>query len=154
MLCVDLGASFPTHTFLQNLASIQPITSLVKFARSPRTDPPGGVITPTDVLGTTIFNAGYGAEDLLDSLCCKGIVWEVRCACGKTMCTGDSTRCTQGRKTLMRREVEHAFMKKGHMRTVLSGDRRALTNILLSSEPDLKNYSVPQDEFLAAEGPL
>ena len=29
------------HIFLQNLASIQPITSLVKFARSPRTDPPG-----------------------------------------------------------------------------------------------------------------
>ena len=39
--CVDLGESFPTHIFLQNLASIQPRTSLVKFARSPRTDPPG-----------------------------------------------------------------------------------------------------------------
>ena len=34
--CVDLGKSFPTHSFLQKLASIQPITSLVKFARSPR----------------------------------------------------------------------------------------------------------------------
>ena len=31
---VDLGESFPTHIFLQNLASIQPRTSLVKFARS------------------------------------------------------------------------------------------------------------------------
>ena len=39
--CVDLGESFPTHIFLQNLASIQRRTSLVKFARSPRTDPPG-----------------------------------------------------------------------------------------------------------------
>ena len=39
--CVDLGESFPTHIYLQNLASIQPRTSLVKFARSPRTDPPG-----------------------------------------------------------------------------------------------------------------
>ena len=41
--CVDLGASFPTITsiYLQNLASIKPRTSLVKFARSPRTDPPG-----------------------------------------------------------------------------------------------------------------
>ena len=49
--CVDLGESFPTHIFLQNfstsfkkkkeLASVQPRTSLVKFARSPRTDPPG-----------------------------------------------------------------------------------------------------------------
>ena len=38
--CVDLGESFPTHIFLQNLASIQKRTSLVKFARSPRTDPP------------------------------------------------------------------------------------------------------------------
>ena len=37
--CVDLGESFQTHIYLQNLASIQPRTSLVKFARSPRTDP-------------------------------------------------------------------------------------------------------------------
>ena len=34
MHCVDLGESFPTHIFLQNLASIQRRTSLVKFARS------------------------------------------------------------------------------------------------------------------------
>ena len=40
--CVDLGESFPTSIYLQYLASIQPRTSLVKFARSPRTDPPGG----------------------------------------------------------------------------------------------------------------
>ena len=32
--CVDLGESFQTHIFLQNLASIQPRTSTVKFARS------------------------------------------------------------------------------------------------------------------------
>ena len=36
---VDLGESFPTHILLQNLASIQPLTSPIKFARSPRTDP-------------------------------------------------------------------------------------------------------------------
>merc|ERR1711937_848985 len=36
--CVDLGESFPTSIYLQNLASIQPITSPLKFARSPRTD--------------------------------------------------------------------------------------------------------------------
>ena len=36
--CVDLGESFPTSIYLQNLASMQPRTSLVKFARSPRTD--------------------------------------------------------------------------------------------------------------------
>ena len=41
MHCVDLGGSFPTSIYLQNLASIQPRTSPVKFARSPRTDPPG-----------------------------------------------------------------------------------------------------------------
>ena len=40
---MDLGESFPTHIYLQNLASIQPRTSPVKFVRSPRTDPPGGV---------------------------------------------------------------------------------------------------------------
>ena len=32
--CVDLGESFPTHILLQNLASIQPRTGPVKFARS------------------------------------------------------------------------------------------------------------------------
>ena len=41
MHCVDLGESFQSHIYLQNLASKQPRTSLVKFARSPRTDPPG-----------------------------------------------------------------------------------------------------------------
>ena len=37
MHCVDLGESFPTSIYLQNVASIQPRTSLVKFARSPCT---------------------------------------------------------------------------------------------------------------------
>ena len=37
--CVDLGESFPTHIYLQNLASIQPRTSLAKFAAS--RDKPG-----------------------------------------------------------------------------------------------------------------
>ena len=32
--CVDLGESFQTHIYLQNLASIQPRTSPPKFARS------------------------------------------------------------------------------------------------------------------------
>ena len=32
--CVDLGESFQTHIYLQNLASIQPRTSPAKFARS------------------------------------------------------------------------------------------------------------------------
>ena len=41
MHCVDLGESFPTSICLQNLASIQPRTSLLTFARSPRTDPTG-----------------------------------------------------------------------------------------------------------------
>ena len=38
MHCVDLGESFPTHIYLQNLVSIQPRTSFVKFARSLCTD--------------------------------------------------------------------------------------------------------------------
>ena len=33
--------AIPTSIYLQNLASIQPRTSPFKFARSPRTDPPG-----------------------------------------------------------------------------------------------------------------
>ena len=39
--CVDLGESFPTHFYLQNLASIQPRTSPLKFARSSRAEPRG-----------------------------------------------------------------------------------------------------------------
>ena len=46
--CVDLGESFQTHIYLQNLASIQPRTSLVTFARSPRTDPPGSAACSGD----------------------------------------------------------------------------------------------------------
>ena len=38
---MDLGESFPTHIFLQHLASIQLRTSFVKFACSPRTYPQG-----------------------------------------------------------------------------------------------------------------
>ena len=34
MHCVDLGESFQSHIYLQNLASIQPRTSPVKFAAS------------------------------------------------------------------------------------------------------------------------
>ena len=34
MHCVDLGESFPTHIYLQSLASMQPRTSPVKFAGS------------------------------------------------------------------------------------------------------------------------
>ena len=46
--CVDLGESFPTSIYLQKSASIQPRTSPVKFARSPRTDPPGAPFRPHD----------------------------------------------------------------------------------------------------------
>ena len=38
--CVDLGESFPTSIYLQNLASIQPRTSPLKFRRRSRRTPP------------------------------------------------------------------------------------------------------------------
>ena len=41
MHCVDLGESFHISIYLHNVASIQPRTSFVKFARSPCTDPQG-----------------------------------------------------------------------------------------------------------------
>ena len=47
--CVDLGESFPTSIYLQKSASIQPRTSPYKFARSPRTDPPGVLHESADV---------------------------------------------------------------------------------------------------------
>ena len=47
---VDLGESFPTHIYLQKLASIQPRTSLVKFARSPRAQIPQVLVRGARVL--------------------------------------------------------------------------------------------------------
>ena len=41
--CVDLGESFQTHIYLQNLASIQPRTSPLKFAASRDVTDPGRV---------------------------------------------------------------------------------------------------------------
>ena len=68
--CVDLGESFQTHIFLQNLASIQPRTSPFKFARSPRTDPPGALTVLFGCLGygfpvrdTTVKNPDSDDED-------------------------------------------------------------------------------------------
>ena len=42
--CVDLGESFQTHIYLQNLASIQPRTSPLKFvgSRGQLSEVPGG----------------------------------------------------------------------------------------------------------------
>ena len=47
MHCVDLGESFHLSHYLQHLGSIQPRSSLVKFARSPRTDPSGVLAVAT-----------------------------------------------------------------------------------------------------------
>ena len=44
MHCVDLGESFQTHIYLQNLVSIQPRTSLVKFALSSSPGAPGNFL--------------------------------------------------------------------------------------------------------------
>ena len=57
--CVDLGESFQTHIYLQNLASIQPRTSPIKFARSslrqrpraPASSPSRGARRPVTLLG-------------------------------------------------------------------------------------------------------
>ena len=38
--CVDLGESFPTHIYVQNLASIQSRTSSPKFAEASKRYPP------------------------------------------------------------------------------------------------------------------
>ena len=62
VLFVDLGESFPTSIYLQHLASIQPRTSLVKFARSPRTDPPG---LPARRLHPAAGDLGLGPRTLV-----------------------------------------------------------------------------------------
>ena len=51
MHCVDLGESFPTHSYLQNLASIQPRTSPLKFAGSLRSQGPEEPTVDADLLG-------------------------------------------------------------------------------------------------------
>ena len=45
--------------YLQNLASIQPLTSPFKFARSPRTDPPGRCVQPP-YLGVVAERYSFG----------------------------------------------------------------------------------------------
>ena len=42
--------AIPTHILLQNLASRQPRTSPFKFARSLRKDPPGRVLSESELL--------------------------------------------------------------------------------------------------------
>ena len=51
--CVDLGESFPTHIYLQNLASIQPRTSPLKFVGSRNSWGlhPGGLHFPSAARG-------------------------------------------------------------------------------------------------------
>ena len=46
--------AIPTSIYLQNLASIQPRTSFVKFARSPCTDPPGLALSLSLSLSLTL----------------------------------------------------------------------------------------------------
>ena len=61
MHCVDLGESFQTHIFLQNLASIQPRTSPVKFARSLAMQQPALVQKPRGPLLLQVLAAHAGA---------------------------------------------------------------------------------------------
>ena len=62
--CVDLGESVQTHIliiFLQNLVSMQPRTSLVKFARSPCTVRIIIIIIFTDPPGADTIKRGPGS---------------------------------------------------------------------------------------------
>ena len=65
MHCVDLGESFSTSIYLQNLASIQPSpvyqpasqprTNYIKFTFSPCIDPPGQALSSSLVLSCCFF---------------------------------------------------------------------------------------------------
>ena len=75
--CVDLGESFQTHTYLQNLASTQPRTSSVKFAAvEPCT---ASAAAPTPPLHTPHPAAGDGddAEVVLALLLQRGALADV-----------------------------------------------------------------------------
>ena len=60
--CVDLGESIPTHILLQISASIQRRTRLVKFARSPRTDPSGRAESTDDRMALCISHFSYSTS--------------------------------------------------------------------------------------------
>ena len=51
--CVDLGESFQTHIYLQNLASIQPRTNHVKYP--PAGEGGGGVVRVAQADGQVSF---------------------------------------------------------------------------------------------------
>ena len=69
MHCVDLGESFQTHIYLQNLASIQPRTSSLKFAVRAAAEPrrlAGGALSlapPRSREGEIV--AAFGSEHAL-----------------------------------------------------------------------------------------
>ena len=58
---VDLGESFPTSIYLQNLASIQPRTSPVKFARPSHAAPGEGDLLAEEVR-VRAFQRSFGVE--------------------------------------------------------------------------------------------
>ena len=60
MHCVDLGESFQTQIFLQNLASIQPRTSPLKFARSSARAP-----AARSHAHRADFSAGAGGQEVV-----------------------------------------------------------------------------------------
>ena len=78
MHCVDLGESFPTHIFLQTLASIQPRTRPVKFACSPRLQIPqvllnmhadhGAEAVQGSRRGVIFYAARHGHAEIIDFL--------------------------------------------------------------------------------------
>ena len=63
MHCIDLGESFPTHIYLQNLASIQPRTSSLKVGRLPN----GGKLLGVEAAEAGPGDGPRGADSLLDS---------------------------------------------------------------------------------------
>ena len=74
---VGLGESFSTSIYLQMLASIQPRTRLVQFARSPRTDPPSN---PEGLSGVQSFRNEGPSSRVLNARTRFGLVelWMIR----------------------------------------------------------------------------
>ena len=92
MHCVDLGESFPTHIHLQNLASIQPRTSHVKFAAS-RARLAGGVLGNAELSPPTPRTATWTQYRSRTVERGKKNILKVGCRAG---CRVTSESCTPG----------------------------------------------------------
>ena len=104
--CVDLGESFQTHIYLQNLASIQPRTSPVKSVRTAFSDSPGAEADLSDsrcAFAASAVHAVLAFSNCAPSFC---ILWRRSCAW-----RAERWCCKISVNYYHRRDLEHTFFQ-------------------------------------------